>query len=253
MKDNKILLSVAIITKNEEYRLPDCLKSVSFADDIVVVDSGSTDRTLEIAKEFGCRVFIEEWKGYGPQKNSAVKKCKYEWVLIVDADESIPQETMQKIIEILENPTVDACSFPRKNYFHGRWIKRSGWWPDRVVRLFKRSRGRITDSLVHESVIVNGTIKDVNTSIIHYPIENLSDALNKINFYSSLGAEGLFQKGKRTSTFIAFLKGLVAFLKLYFLKLGVLEGFEGFVISFSHAVNTTYKYLKLKEKSLTRK
>jgi glycosyltransferase involved in cell wall biosynthesis len=253
MTEQKIPLSVAIITKNEEKKLPDCLKSVSFADDIVVVDSGSTDRTLEIAKEFGCRVFVERWKGYGPQKNSAIDKCKHEWVLILDADERIPQETMQKIIEIMENPKVDACSFPRKNYFHGRWIKSSGWWPDRVVRLFKKSRGRITDSLVHESVIVNGTIKKANTPIIHYPVENLNDMISKINLYSSLGAEELFQKGKRTSIFMAFLKGFVAFLKLYFLRLGFLEGFEGFAISFYHAVNTTYKYLKLKEKSLTRR
>lgn len=253
MTEQKIPLSVAIITKNEEKKLPDCLKSVSFADDIVVVDSGSTDRTLEIAKEFGCRVFVEKWKGYGPQKNSAIDKCKHEWVLILDADERIPQETMQKIIEIMENPTVDACSFPRKNYFHGRWIKSSGWWPDRVVRLFKKSKGRITDSLVHESVIVNGTIKKANTPIIHYPVENLNDMISKINLYSSLGAEELFKKGKRTSIFMAFLKGFVAFLKLYFLRLGFLEGFEGFAISFYHAVNTTYKYLKLKEKSLTRR
>jgi len=119
-------LSVAIITKNEEDRLSACLKSVSFADDIVVVDSGSTDRTVKIAKEMGCRVFIEEWKGYGPQKQSALQKCKNEWVLIIDADERIPEETKEKIMEIVKNPLADAYSFPLKNFFHKKWIKHCG-------------------------------------------------------------------------------------------------------------------------------
>lgn len=143
--DRKAQLSVAIITKNEEKRLPDCLKSVSFANDIVVVDSGSTDRTVEITKEFGCRVFVEEWKGYGPQKNSAVKKCKYEWVLIVDADERIPEETGHEIMKILSSSdSADAYSFPRKNFFHNKWIRHCGWWPDRVIRLFKKIKEELT-------------------------------------------------------------------------------------------------------------
>lgn len=249
--DRKAQLSVAIITKNEEKRLPDCLKSVSFADDIVVVDSGSSDRTVEITKEFGCRVFVEEWKGYGPQKNSAVKKCKYEWVLIVDADERIPEETGHEIMKILSSPdSADAYSFPRKNFFHNKWIRHCGWWPDRVIRLFKKNKGRMDNSLVHESVEVNGIIKNLNTPIIHNPIKDLTSVLEKINIYSSLGAENLLRKGKQSSAFKAFFKGVIAFLKLYFLKTGFLDGYEGFVISFSHAVNTTYKYLKLKENIL---
>ncbi len=240
-------LSVAIITKNEEDRLPVCLKSVSFADDIVVVDSGSTDRTVEIAKDMGCRVFIEEWKGYGPQKQSAVKKCKNEWVLIIDADERIPEETKEKITEIVKNPLADAYSFPLKNFFHGKWIKHCGWWPNRKIRLFRKSRGMVNEALVHESVEVSGTVMNIHTPIIHESIRDLSSMLNKINIYSSLGAETLFKKGKNVSGLTAFFKGVAAFFKLYVLKLGILDGYEGFVISFSHAVNTCYKYLKLKE------
>jgi len=247
MKDNKTPISVAIITKNEEDRLPACLKSVSFADDIVVVDSKSTDRTVEIAKDMGCRVFIEEWKGYGPQKNSAVQKCRYDWVLILDADERIPEETKEKIMEIVKNPLADGYSFPRKNFFHGKWIKHCGWWPDRKIRLFKKSRGMVNEALVHESVEVSGTVMNVNTPIIHEPIKDLSSILDKINIYSSLGAKTLFRRGKNVSGPIAFVKGVAAFFKLYILKLGILDGYEGFVISFSHAVNTCYKYLKLKE------
>jgi glycosyltransferase involved in cell wall biosynthesis len=240
-------LSVAIITKNEEDRLPSCLKSVSFADDIVIVDSKSTDRTVEIAKDMGCRVFIEEWKGYGAQKNSAIQKCKNEWVLIIDADERVSEEMRQKIIEILKKPLADAYSFPLKNFFNGKWIKHCGWWPDRKVRLFKKSKGRINEALVHESIEVSGTVMEVNTPIIHEPIKDLNSILDKINIYSSLGAETLFQRGKKASTPLAFFKGVAAFLKLYILKLGFLDGHEGFVISFSHAVNTCYKYLKLRE------
>jgi glycosyltransferase involved in cell wall biosynthesis len=240
-------LSVAIITKNEEDRILGCLKSVSFADDIVVVDSESTDRTVEIAKNMGCRVFVEEWKGYGRQKSSAVQKCLNDWVLIIDADERTPAETRQEIIRILGKPEADAYSFPRKNYFQGKWIKYCGWWPDRVVRLFKKSRGRVSEALVHEVVEVSGTVMEVSTPIIHEPIMDLCSILNKINIYSSLGAETLLQNGKKVSTPSAFLRGIIAFLKLYVLKLGILDGHEGFVISFSHAVNTCYKYLKLKE------
>lgn len=248
MKSDKIQLSVSIITKNEEKMLPDCLKSVSFADDIVVVDSGSTDRTVEIAKTFNCRVFIEEWKGYGPQKNSAIQKCKYEWVFVIDADERLPEETRQRIMEIIKDPFADAYSFPRKNYFHGKWIKHCGWWPDRLIRLFNTRKGKVDNALVHEAVRVDGRLEKVDTVIHHYPNSDLSEVIKKINLYSSLGAESLFQKGKRASVFLAFIKGVAAFLKLYFLKLGFLDGHEGFVISFSHAVNTCYKYLKLKEK-----
>jgi glycosyltransferase involved in cell wall biosynthesis len=240
-------LSVAIITKNEEDRLPSCLRSVSFADDIVVVDSKSTDKTLKIAEEFGCRVFVEEWKGYGPQKNSAVQKCKNEWVLIIDADERVSEEMRQEIIEILKNPLADAYSFPLKNFFNGKWIKRCGWWPNRKVRLFNKSKGKINEALVHESIEVSGTVMELNTPIIHEPIRDLRSILDKINIYSSLGAETLFQRGKKVSTPSAFFKGVAAFFKLYVLKSGFLDGHEGFVISFSHAVNTCYKYLKLKE------
>ncbi|MCL0086518.1 glycosyltransferase family 2 protein [Thermodesulfovibrionales bacterium] len=121
-QNNKLTLSVAIITKNEEERLPDCLRSVSFADDIVVVDSKSTDKTVEIAKEFGCRVFVEDWKGCGPQKNSAIDKCKHDWVLVVDADESIPEEAKSEIVRIVNatSNSADTYSFPRKNFLYGK-------------------------------------------------------------------------------------------------------------------------------------
>lgn len=239
---------MAIITKNEETRLPDCLRSASFADDIVVLDSGSSDRTEEIARDFGCRVFVEEWKGYGPQKNSAVAKCRSEWVLVIDADERIPEETKNEIIKIVNHPeSADAYSFPRKNFFHGKWIKHGGWWPDRTTRLFKKSKGKVEDSLVHESVKVSGIVKNLHTPILHHSIKDLTSVIEKINAYSSLGAKSLLQEGKQSSALKASSRGAAAFLKSYLLEAGFLDGYEGFVIAFSHAVNTCYKYLKLKE------
>ena len=138
--EDKISLSVAIITKNEAENLPDCLKSVSFAGQIVVVDSGSTDETVKIASDFGCDVLVEPWRGFGPQKQFAIDQCRNPWILVLDADERIPGDTAQAIRNIILNPSITAAgfSFPRKNFFQGRWIRHAGWWPDRIVRLFRK-------------------------------------------------------------------------------------------------------------------
>ena len=158
------------------------------------------------------------------------------------------KETKEKIMEIVKNPLADAYSFPLKNFFHKKWIKHCGWWPNRKVRLFRKSKGIVNNALVHESLEVNGNIMNLNTPIIHKSIRDLSSIIDKINIYSSAGAESLFRQGKNASGATAFVKGVAAFFKLYILRLGILDGHEGFVISFSHAVNTCYKYLKLKER-----
>jgi len=244
---NREKISIAIITKNEEDRIEECLKTLSFADEIIVVDSESTDKTVEIAKKYGCRIYEEKWEGFGSHKNKAISKCQYQWVLVLDADERIPEETVQKILEILNNPQADAYSFPRKNYFRNKWIRHCGWWPDRVVRLFNKNKGAIKDLLVHEAITTQGRIVEINTPIIHHSIRNIEHILQKVNTYSSLGAKELYKRGKNVSLITVFLKTLSAFIKLYFLKRGFLDGYEGFIISYSHAVYTCYKYLKLIE------
>ncbi|MDI1471843.1 MAG: glycosyltransferase family 2 protein [Thermodesulfovibrio sp.] len=240
-------LSVAIITLNEEKNLPDCLASVSFADEIVIVDSGSRDRTLNIARDFGCRIFVENWKGYGHQKNSAVEKCTYDWVLLIDADERIPPETRERIVDVLKSPTADAFIFQRKNFFYGKWIRHGGWWPDYVLRLFRKDRAKISNRNVHESVEVNGVIEKLNVPIIHNPIENVEEIISKINFYSSLGAKDLQRAGCSPSISKAVAHSLAIFLKTYLVKQGFRDGKEGLIIAFSSAVNTFYKYIKLWE------
>ena len=242
----KVPLSVAVITKNEEEALPDCLRSVSFADDVVMVDSGSTDRTVERAKEHGCRVFVEEWKGYGPQKQSAIEKCTHDWILVLDADERIPDETRSEIVRAIEGPKADAYSFPRKNHFCGKWIRHGTWGSDEVTRLFRKGAARMSGRLVHETIEAGSAAK-IMVPIFHYPDLSVKGMAKKIDAYSSTSAEQLLSEGKRSSVLKAFSRGLAAFLKCYFLKRGMLDGKEGFIIASYNAIYTYYKYLRLLE------
>jgi glycosyltransferase involved in cell wall biosynthesis len=246
MHPEKISLSVAIITKNEGKNLPDCLRSVSFADDIVVVDSGSTDRTVEIAEKFGCRVFVEEWKGYGPQKNSAVKKCKHDWVLILDADERLPLETREMITKVLERPGANAYSLKRKNYLHGKWLKHSGYWPDRHVRLVNKTRG-ILQSVIHERWVADGPVKDLDAYIEHHAFADYSDMLKTLDDYSTLIARELFASGRTASLLSPLYHGIGMFLKIYFLKMGLFDGMDGLVTAITKGGGSFFKYAKLLE------
>jgi glycosyltransferase involved in cell wall biosynthesis len=242
----KFSLSTALITKNEEQNLPHCIQGLSFADEIVVVDSGSMDRTTQIAEEFGCRVFVEDWKGYGPQKNSAIDKCKHDWVLILDADERLPEETKEVIIRLLKKPEADAYSFKRKNYLHGRWLKHSGYWPDRQVRLVNKTKGSFR-AVIHEKWITDGNIQDLDSHIEHYAFSDYSDMLKTLNEYSSIIANELFYAGKRANIVSPVYHGLGMFLKIYFLQSGFLDGLDGLVTALTKAGGSFFKYAKLFE------
>ena len=239
-------LSVAVITKNEEIHLPGCLRSVSFAEDRVIVDSGSTDKTIDIAREFGCRVFIEDWKGYGQQKNSAIEKCMHDWVLLIDADERVPEETGGLILATLQKPDADAYRFKRRNYLHGRWLRHSGYWPDWQVRLVNRTKGSF-QSFIHEKWVTNGTLRDLDASIEHYAFSNYSDMLKTLDEYSSITARELYAAGRRATTFSPLYHGVGMFLKIYLLELGLLDGIDGLVTAFTKAGGSFFKYAKLLE------
>ncbi len=245
----KIPLSVAIITRDEATNLPACLKSVDFASQVVVVDSGSTDGTLEIARGFGCDVFVEDWKGFGRQKQMAVDRCREPWVLVLDADERIPPETRAAIREAVSDSRDDVAgfSFPRKNFFQGRWIRRMGWWPDRITRLFRRGKGRLTVAAVHEAVEVDGAVVPLESPIEHCTESRLSEILKKIDKYSTLAAEEAFREGRRSSPWEALMRAELTFLHNYFLRLGFLDGRQGLVLSVTDAVNKFFKYAKLSE------
>lgn len=245
----KIPLSVAIITKNEEENLRPCLQSVAFAGQIVVVDSGSTDATLAIAAEFGCEIYKEAWLGFGPQKQLAIDKCREPWVLVLDADERIPQETAEVLRTVITDSGIKEAgfSFPRKNYFQGRWIRHAGWWPDRIIRLFRKESGRMTTAAVHEAVEVRGLVGDLDVPLEHFTESSLSKVLQKIDKYSTLGAEEAFKEGRRSSTGGAFLRSFFTFFQDYFLRGGIMDGMPGLTLAVTDSVNKFFKYAKLSE------
>lgn len=245
--DDKLPLSVAIITRDEEARLPDCLRSVSFAEDIVVLDSGSTDRTLQISRESGCRVFSEDWKGYGPQKNSAIEKCYHDLVLVLDADERVPTETRDRIAAIvMGGGTADAYSFTRKNFFHGKWMKYGGEWPDWQVRLLRRSRGSYR-STVHEEWVTDGVIEYLDASLEHYSYTDYSGWLRKMEEYSTLSARELYRAGGRPGPLTPAVHAISMFIKTYVLHLGFLGGLDGLAICVVKACGSFFKYAKARE------
>ena len=254
-RSEKIPLSVALIVKDEAENLPDCLASVAFARQIVVVDSGSQDETPAIAAAFGCEVFEEPWRGFGAQKQFAVDQCRQAWVLVLDADERIPPETAVAIRRIVEDAAPSGgtaegpagYSFPRKNFFQGRWIRHAGWWPDRVVRLFERGRGRLTAARVHEAVVVDGPLAEIATPIEHRTESDLGRILRKIDRYSTLGAEEAFARGKRSTVLGALLRAKLTFLQGYLLRGGFLDGPQGLTLAVTDGMNKFFKYAKLAE------
>jgi glycosyltransferase involved in cell wall biosynthesis len=243
-------LSVAIITLNEADRLSACLQSVNFADEIVIVDSGSQDDTVNIAKSFGCKIIEHPWLGFSRQKQFAVDNCSNDWILIIDADERISRETGVEIHNVLEGHLENdyvAYSFQRKNFFRNRWIRHCGWWPERVVRLVDRRHGAFNDKLVHEKWIPTGKVTNLESCIEHYSFRDYSDLIKKMQLYSTLSSRHLFIKGKRCYWWTPILHGLWTFLATYFFRLGFLDGFDGFVISLMNSGGSFMKYAKLKE------
>ncbi len=244
-----IPISVAVITRNEEERLPACLESVSFADEVVVVDSGSTDRTVEIARSAGARVLVEPWRGFSRQKQFAVDQCTHEWVLILDADERTPPKTAAAVQEALRSRDrgVAAFSFPRRNFLHGRWIRHCGWWPDRIVRLVDRRRGAFDGRAVHEQWVTRDRIHALDSPIEHISFRNYSELVSKMELYSDLASRSLFEAGKRASPLTPPLHALWMFFRTYVLEMGLLDGFDGLVISLMNAGGSFFKYAKLRE------
>ena len=247
----KLPLSIAIITLNEEERLDDCLTSASFANDIVVVDSGSTDGTAAIAKSYGARVFQEDWQGFGPQKQRAIGHCKNNWVLVLDADERISSALAEEIRSIVENAGPNnAYAIPRKNYFLKRWIKHAGWWPDYVVRLINKDYCQMNTKPVHESIeVANRKIGKLHNPLIHHATRNIEHTMAKMDRYSSIGAKELFDNNEKASYSKALSRGTWAFFYNYILRMGFRDGSPGFIIAISDALNKFFKYAKLVEHS----
>jgi len=250
-------LSVCIIAFNEEANLGRTLESVSelvkqAGGEIVMVDSGSTDRTIDIAKSYGAKLFVEPWKGYAAQKNSAIEKCSGDWTLLLDADEAVSKELALEIQRIAQQKDGGAAGYwiPRKNLFLGRWLRHGGFYPDRKLRLFRRGRGRVEDRLVHETVKVEGPSGILRGDLLHYAYPTLAGYIEHMNKYSSLGAQMAVQEGKRGFSFINIvIRPKLTFFYNYFLRLGFLDGKEGLLLHFYHAVYVSWKYTKVWELS----
>jgi glycosyltransferase involved in cell wall biosynthesis len=281
-------LSVVILTFNEEANIGRTLASVkplveNGKGEIIIVDSGSTDRTVEIANSFGARVIVEEWKGFAAQKNSAIDKATSDWILSLDADEELDSQLQQSLLELLKSldrlaalgkqsrpdttfildddaqgaiphADFDGLYVPRKNEFLGRWIKHGGYWPDPKLRLFRRGRGRFENRAVHEDVQVDGITRRIQAgALLHHSYPTISDYIEHMNRYSSLGAEMVVANGKvRFGAINIALRPLVTFLYNYFLRLGFLDGREGLLLHLNHAVYVSWKYAKAWELSRKR-
>jgi glycosyltransferase involved in cell wall biosynthesis len=240
-------LSVILITKNEEANLKDCLESISFADEIIVVDSQSSDKTQEIARSFGAKLEItSDWPGFGPQKNRALNLATQDWVLSIDADERVTPELKQEILATMASPKAADCyAIPRSSWYCGRFMKHSGWYPDYVDRLFKRGSAKFSDHLVHETVLPTGTHGKLKNHFLHYSFRDFSQVLRKIDTYSTASAEQAFKQGKRSSVCKAFWHAAWAFIRTYFLRLGFLDGPQGLALAISNAEGTYYRYIKI--------
>jgi len=239
-------LSVAVITRDEEPSIRACLESVSWADEIVVLDSGSTDATVEICRSLGAIVEITDWRGFGVQKNRAIERCRNEWILSLDADERVTT-TLRTEIELgLAAPGNNvAFRIPRLSSYCGRQMRHGGWWPDYVARLFRRSHARFSDDLVHERLVADGAIGTLTQPLAHEAFVSLEEVLDKMNRYSSAGAQRLLAAGANGSVTRAVGHGLWAFVRTYLLRAGFLDGREGFMLAVSNAEGTYYRYLKL--------
>lgn len=239
-------LSVTVITKNEAHNIEACLRSVLFADQIVVLDSGSTDATAQIARSMGAEVSISpDWPGFGIQKNRALALAKSDWVLSLDADERVTPQLQAEILAVLQAPAVDVYSFPRLSSYCGQYMRHSGWYPDRVTRLFRRQVAQFSDDLVHEKIVTSSKVGQLHSPLLHESFKNFEAVLDKANRYSTAGAQSLLNKGKTASLRKALGHGLWAFIRTYFLRLGFLDGRMGLVLAISNAEGTYYRYLKL--------
>ena len=273
-------LSIVIITYNEEANIDQTLKSVApllhgAAGEVIIVDSGSTDRTLEIARSHGAKVFLEPWKGYATQKNSAIQKASGEWILSLDADEELSDGLSDEISGALqishrgmptsripaETPETGRPSqrlegywIPRKNYFLGRWIKHGGFWPDPKLRLFRRGAAQFENRLVHEDVRLTGTAGTLQHALVHHSYATLADYIEHMNRYSSLGAEAATANGRFGFSLLNIvLRPLATFIYNYFFRLGFLDGREGLLLQLYHAVYVSWKYAKAWERGKSSK
>jgi len=244
-------ISVTIISANEAHNIKDCLESVRWADEIVLVDHFSTDGTAEIAKDFGARVFQEPWRGFAVQKNSAIDKAEGLWILSLDADERVTPPLRQEIEETIHRE--NACNgyyIDRKNFFCNQWIRHGGWYPDRNLRLFRKNAGCFQERAVHEKILVEGETGYLRHPMEHYTYTSVADYLERLERYSRLAALEISDRKRWTRWHTLTLRPLFTFVNMYLLRRGILDGTAGLFLAVSYAYYTFLKYYRFYEEEL---
>jgi glycosyltransferase involved in cell wall biosynthesis len=243
-------LSAVVIAQNEEENLPDCIRSLSFADEVLICDGGSEDKSVEVAEALGATVYHRTFDGFSAQKNFIVAQAKGPWIISLDADERVSPELRKEIEDLLSSDSAhlaDGYRVPRRNYFGDTWVRHGGWWPDYNLRLFKKNAGRFVTRQVHESLKVVGRVETLAGAIDHRTYQDLADFITRMNRYSSLGAQQSFEEGKVLRLGDMTLRPFLAFLKMFVLRRGFLDGTTGFQLAVIHGMYTYSKYAKLRE------
>ena len=237
-------LSAIVITRNEAANITGCLVALAFCDERIVVDCGSSDDTIRLARENGAQVVHQDWLGFGAQKNFALSLATGDWVLTVDADERVSPALAATIRAAIATGQAEGYELPRRSSFCGQEMRHSDWYPDYVLRLFRRGTARFSDHAVHERVICTGRVARLDTPLDHEPVLRLEHALSRMDHYSTIGAAELVKSGTRVSFASGLLHGLAAFFRTYILRAGFLDGRRGFLLAVANAEGTYYKYMK---------
>lgn len=245
-------LTIVIAARNEAVNIGAAVASARFADQVLVLDSGSTDGTIEIARAAGATVVETDWPGYGPQQNRGIDLAQSDWIFSLDADERITEPLAAEILAAIGHGEHDGYDVPRRSLFVSRFMRHSGWWPDRTRRLVRSGKGRFTEHLIHANLRIEGSVGHLQEPMIHYSYRDLDSVIEKMNRYSAGSALDLFQRGRRATLGSAVRHGIWAFLRTYVIKLGILDGAEGFMVAVANAEASYYKHLKLRELCLNR-
>lgn len=241
-------VSVTVITWNEEERLRRCLESVTWADEIVVVDAGSEDKTAQIARSFTDHVVVRAWDGFAPQKNFALERATGDWILSLDADEEVSPELAGEIRRVIAAPAADGYAVPRRNIFWGQWVRHGLLYPDWQVRLFRRGRGRFVERSVHESVDIDGPVARLDAPLVHRSYRDVADFLARTNRYTSLAADEWVRAGRPIHAWDLVLRPIGRFLSMYVVHAGVLDGWRGFLLAALYAYYVFVRCAKVWEK-----
>lgn len=245
-----IPVSAVIVTKDEELNIRDALESVKDFSEIIVIDSFSSDHTVDICKKYTYNVFQEEWEGYAKQKQKGIDRSSLPWVFILDADERVTPELVGEISFSIENKNHNGFYIPRKNFFLGKWIRHGGCWPDYTLRLFKKDMAFMQEREVHEKVIVKGSIGYMKNHIEHYTSRSISEFISKLENYSTLSAKEIGQRDFMPSIFSFTLRPIFTFLKMFFFRKGFLDGKYGLILSILYSYYTFSKYTKIWENKM---